>query len=456
MKVPADRWIVLGVLGGLLTGLVPAAASGAIARPSIVSMRVTPAGVLPASGARVTVRVRVRNASRCKFLWRRAPGSPLSVFRTRSCSGGRAGVTFPAVRNRSHSAEQLTYAVKAIRPGQRAAHRSVTRQESGASTSSAPPTASLKISPQTLQYTGGPVRLSYSSSNATSCELSVTPSGLWPGSNPLEVACNGTTTINNVALSLTARQWKITLTAKAASGQRAVANGTLTQLAKPILQSPNWSGYVLPSQDVITSVVGTFTVPTLNCAETPNAGMSTWVGIGGWGTSTGDLLQTGVRSNCAGGAQIDSPWWRENPEVAETTFSGMTISPGDQITASVYRSADVVQWETCLQDLTTGKTGLMVTGEAWGVSTGGCAGTFAGQGTTTTLSYAGGTTAEWIVGTTPTPFAAYGTITFSNLDTSLLPWSLDTSNEVELAQAGTVLSTPSAPNGNGFTATYTG
>jgi len=47
--------------------------------------------------------------------------------------------------------------------------------------------------------------------------------------------------------------------------------------------SPNWSGYVLPSTSnsaVFTYVSGEWTVPTLNCADTPNSNSATWVGTG--------------------------------------------------------------------------------------------------------------------------------------------------------------------------------
>ena len=442
-------------------------AHAATARPRIVTIRVSPAGMLPFSGARVTVSVKVRNATRCAFLRQRAPGSPLRVFRTRSCASGRARVTFPAVRNRSHSVVRLTYAVKAIEAGLPITERRVVRREAGTPSSPQPPpspTASLTITPQTLPYTGGTVSMRYSSSSATSCALSVKPSGLWSGNNPLAVSCNGTTTLNGVLATISAQQWTITFTATSAAGRVATATGTLNQQGKTVLSSSNWSGYVLPSTNLVTEVSGTFTVPTLNCSQTPSAGESTWVGIGGAGGSTGDLLQTGVRSDCVAGVQADDPaWWEEYPEVAEADFNGMAVSPGDQIKATVYKATSGTAWETCVDDVSTGVSGLMVTGEGWGVTTGGCTGTFTLQGSTASLSYAGGYTAEWIVedyasgsSLVPVPFADYGTVTFTSLTTSLSSWNLTSANPVEIVQNNSVLSVPSPPSGGGFSVSYTG
>ena len=108
-------------------------------------------------------------------------------------------------------------------------------------------------------------------------------------------------------------------------------------------------------------------MPTLACSVTPNAGQSTWVGIGGAGTGTGDLLQTGVRSDCVGGVQADYPgWWELAPELPEIDFESMTVSPGNVIEASVYLAGDGVTWVTRLDDLTTGISGVMLSNGGWG------------------------------------------------------------------------------------------
>ena len=115
-----------------------------------------------------------------------------------------------------------------------------------------------------------------------------------------------------------------------------------------------------------------------------------------------------------------------------------------------------------MNDLTTGLSGIMVTGKGWGVYRDGSGGSFPVQGSAAGVTYSGGYTAEWIVedftdATTGAlvPFADYGTVTFSGLTTSLPSWSLTPSEAVELLQGDVVLSTPSFPSGDGFSVSYT-
>lgn len=329
------------------------------------------------------------------------------------------------------------------------------------------PTATLTVNPDTLTYSGGQATLTYSSSRATACSLSAS-STLWSGANPLTVSCNGSTDVT-VPVSPSGGQWTVKFTAQGTAG-KASSSGTLTQQAPTYQRSANWSGYVVPSTSVLTDVSGSFTVPTLDCAVTPDAGESTWVGIGGLeysnGGSSGDLLQTGVQSDCVSGVQVtNAAWWEDFPINAEQDFGGFTVNPGDVIDAYAYQWADGSRWETCLDDVTTGVSGLEVTGEGWGVTTGGCGGTFTFQETTPTLDYAGGYTAEWIVEdygvnfaqpNVYAPFADYGTVTFSNIVTSMSSWSLSSAEGMAMVQNGSVLSTPLAPSGTGFSVTYTG
>jgi hypothetical protein len=217
------------------------------------------------------------------------------------------------------------------------------------------------------------------------------------------------------------------------------------------------------SSALITDASGEWTIPTLNCSATPNAGESTWTGIGG--TSNTSLLQTGVTDNCVDGAQRDFGWWEEVPASPNEsrTFTDFPVSPGNSIEASVYQST-TGQWTTRLDNLTTGLSGWMVTGEAYGVGAD-TSGTFSDQGLTTDLTYSGGYTAEWIVedyaeggiGGSLEPFVDYGTVTFSDLQlVRLSPWYLTVSEGWEMVQNGVVLSTPSAPGSDSFSVSYTG
>lgn len=232
--------------------------------------------------------------------------------------------------------------------------------------------------------------------------------------------------------------------------------------------SPNWSGYVLPSDNAIfTDVSAEWTVPTLNCTDTPNSLTFTWVGIGGYGWSTGGnsgtLLQTGTNDECVNGVQEDFGWWEEYPSVPNYSraFNDYPVSPGDVMEAYVYRTTSGT-WETLLNNLSTGLSAIMVTGEGWGVAPTN-ASYFTYQGTTTDLSYSGGYTAEWIVEDPGTangglsPFANYGSVTFFNLRTNLASWSLPNSDAVELTNGNNApLSIPGPVANDGFTTTYTG
>jgi hypothetical protein len=211
-------------------------------------------------------------------------------------------------------------------------------------------------------------------------------------------------------------------------------------------------------------VSGRFTVPTLNCKHTPNAGQSEWVGIGGAQGSSGDLLQTGVRSDCIGGAQADHVgWWEEFPENAEIDFKSMSVSPGDAIQASVTQNADS-SWTTRLDDLTTGVSGLLTTGISYGTAPDSNLTALNVEGSAAGVTYAGGKTAEWIVEDfgrsdgSLVPLADFGTIAFSALTTSLPSWGLTDEEQVGIGDDfGNLYAAPSEPDSShfGFSVTYT-
>jgi Peptidase A4 family len=332
-------------------------------------------------------------------------------------------------------------------------------------TAAGAPFASLSISRPSVPATGGAVLLRYSAANASSCTLSAAPM-LWIGANPATVGCNGSYTAR-VPQGTARRRWRLTFTATSSSGRSASSNQTLTERAPAARasQTATWSGYVLPSRDSpVTEASGRWTVPRLDCSTTPNSGAYIWVGIGGYkwpaGGTSGTLLQTGIRADCTDGDPDYAGWFEEYPSTPNTAkeFSGFPLSAGDVIEASVYERTGG-GWETRVDDLTTGLSGVMVTGEGWGVEADSGNGTFIEQGSTVRLSYAGGTTAEWIVedysrNGSIVPFVDYGTVSFSNLTTSRSSRSLTRDDGVEIAQNGVVRSTPSPPARGGFSVTY--
>jgi hypothetical protein len=260
-------------------------------------------------------------------------------------------------------------------------------------------------------------------------------------------------------------RWTFKFKAWNARGQVSVATRRLVIQRPPFAVSRNWSGYVVPSSSPVTAVSGSFTVPRLNCSHTVNAGESTWVGIGGSGGSSGDLLQTGVRSDCIGGVQDNNPgWWEEFPENPEIDFNSLSVSAGDSIQATVSQNQDG-SWTTRLDDLTTGVSGVMTTGGGYGTMSDSNWGVWLNQeGSAAPLSYGGGYTAEWIVedfglsNGSFVPFADFGSVAFTGLTTSLPSWALTSHEQVGLGHGPLLLAEPTGPDstGRGFSVTYTG
>jgi Peptidase A4 family len=471
------------LLGVLAFG--PAAARAAISPPPVIVSLSVWAGhgqPLAAAGERVVVSVRVRNATSCEFLAPRSAFSLSYPLKTVPCASGQASLSVAPIPNTYQTRASLHYAVIVRGAGGRTTQRTLMVAESAAATTEtptapSPPVASLAatltVSPSSLPSTGGPVALTYSAAGAATCTLSSSPA-LWTGANPATVNCSGTYS-SIVPASSIGQQWTIIFTATSLTGQAASSSQTLVELAPVKAQPPpgsststNWSGYVIPStSSIFTEASGTWTVPSLNCASTPDGGASTWVGIGGvgWptGGSSGVLLQTGVTTDCGGGVQKTYGWFEEFPSNPNhlAIFNGFPVSPGDTIEATVFQGTDGSTWETQVDDLSTGLSGVMVTGGGWGVSQDAGNGSFFKQGSTLGLSYQGGYTAEWIVeaytaNDAVVTLANYGSVSFSGLTTSL-PWSLKPNEAETLVQGGVAVSTPSAPlPDGGFSVSYTG
>lgn len=229
-------------------------------------------------------------------------------------------------------------------------------------------------------------------------------------------------------------------------------------------ESDNWSGYVLPDSGGINYVSGQWVVPNLDCQATPNGAESTWVGLGGTdnsaGASTGALLQTGTDDQCVGGLQHDSAWWELYPSSPSSAryFLNLAVLPGNTMRAQVYQAA-TGQWVTELENLSSGVSGVMVSGEFWGVID--PSGGLEEQANASGLSYSGATSAEWIVedyelDQAQVSFADYGTVDFANLSTSLSSWTLDAGEGQAIVQNGATISTPGPPTQSGFSVTFTG
>ncbi len=111
--------------------------------------------------------------------------------------------------------------------------------------------------------------------------------------------------------------------------------------------STNWSGYAIDGTGA-TSVVGTWTEPSVKCAAGESSWSSPWVGIDGDTDST--VEQTGTDSDCQNGTPTYYAWYEMYPK--STVVVKLTVRPGDSITGQVTYAAG--SFALKLTDNTTG------------------------------------------------------------------------------------------------------
>jgi hypothetical protein len=121
--------------------------------------------------------------------------------------------------------------------------------------------------------------------------------------------------------------------------------------------SRTWAGYVVesdlenPSEQVV-GVNASWKVPRVNVYSTDTFS-STWIGIGGRFDKT--LIQAGTEQDAVDGNEFYSAWYELLPGQA-TRISGMSVSPGDLITASITLvNSDTEEWGIRIYDATTGQ-----------------------------------------------------------------------------------------------------
>jgi hypothetical protein len=209
-------------------------------------------------------------------------------------------------------------------------------------------------------------------------------------------------------------------------------------------QSSNWFGYNQGTLEqggkLFNSITADWTVPTAS-QHTQNQAedSSDWIGIGGGcvdsGCNAGDetLIQTGTEQDVAAdGSPSYSAWWEIIPGPS-MTISGMNVSPGDRMHASITEVVpDSNLWTITLQDLTQNES------------------------YSTTVPYSSAhDTAEWIEETplligTDAGFADLPDLTSPAFDLATVngqPADLNSSEEMQLIDSnGNVIGTPSAPD----------
>jgi len=114
--------------------------------------------------------------------------------------------------------------------------------------------------------------------------------------------------------------------------------------------STNWSGYAVTGTS-FTKALGSWTVPSVNCAATPNTYSSFWVGLDGWTSST--VEQTGTDSDCNGTTPSYYAWYEFYPNPS-FLISSVPVSPGNHISASVTYSGS--EFTITITNESTGKS----------------------------------------------------------------------------------------------------
>jgi hypothetical protein len=203
-------------------------------------------------------------------------------------------------------------------------------------------------------------------------------------------------------------------------------------------QSLNWSGYIRTGRS-LSKVSASWKVPTVSTSY--DGYSSTWVGIDGATSSDGYLIQTGTEADVSGGRRSYRGWWEvitPTDPAPETVFTGLTVHPGDSMSATVFKAASG-RWTMRLRDNTTGHTASH------------------------TADFAGlGSSAEWIQEDTDvngyiSAAPNWGSVTFRYLRLDGANPQLQSSEAVDIVDAkGTHEDVTSAPtsSGSGFTVTW--
>ena len=159
--------------------------------------------------------------------------------------------------------------------------------------------------------------------------------------------------------------------------------------------SGNWSGYAVTGSG-FTRAIGSWIVPAAKCTS-GNQYASFWVGIDGY--NSGTVEQTGTESDCSGSQPHYDAWYEFCCKEPEIVISGMTITPGDVMSAAVVYNG--TNFTLTILDTTTGQS-FRKTGNISGASR---------------------TSAEWIAEAPSSggilPLANFGTVVFGKDSTGV-------------------------------------
>jgi hypothetical protein len=121
------------------------------------------------------------------------------------------------------------------------------------------------------------------------------------------------------------------------------AAATARQSASGTATSSNWAGYVVRKSGVhFKRVIGSWNVPAVTCTAGHATYSASWVGLGGYSSSSKALEQIGTDSDCDAAGQARYAAWYELVPEAGHNFK-MTVNAGDRISAGVtVKGSDVV------------------------------------------------------------------------------------------------------------------
>lgn len=159
-------------------------------------------------------------------------------------------------------------------------------------------------------------------------------------------------------------------------------------IASNSFASLNWAGYAMHT-GIYSSASGNWIVPSISNATSGYS--SAWIGIGGFSGNT--VIQIGTEQDCLSGTvtgeryhgpenivtdnqlnrgSINSgkngggkttnckpsyyAWWELYPQNAEQKITGMSIAPGDSVSASVAQNANSTSWTLIIKDNTSGQS----------------------------------------------------------------------------------------------------
>lgn len=120
----------------------------------------------------------------------------------------------------------------------------------------------------------------------------------------------------------------------------------------------NWAGYIAASdlinpQQIVTRVSASWIVPTVNVSALNNTFTAVWIGIGGYFDNS--LIQVGTEQDSLGDRGDYSAWFELLPQFA-MTIDTITVSPGDQMNASIQLIDPATdQWSIYIEDVTKGQ-----------------------------------------------------------------------------------------------------